>query len=179
MIKYLIILTLGIAFISCRTDYSAQTERIPIQVTEGKINIIQDTIVVKNWLTKVISDFVNSDYSEDVYDKLRASLTKDYYNYKYDAITLEYNEITEKEFNEKWNTKYETKYVGNGNFFTSVMDNGNIEIPVCRFIKSVADTVKIFNTVVHDLRWKTDYVFDIKVISIDNRLLIDDIKEYK
>lgn len=178
MIKYLIKLTVLIALISCGTDFSRRTEKIPQQDINVKINNMQDTIHIKKWLIKVITDYVNSDYSKVAIDNLRAALTEDYYNYKHDAITLEYSEMTEKEFNEKWKTKYDTKYVGSGGFFTSYMDNGNVEITVCNLLKSLGDSAKFFYTVVHDLRWKTDYKFDIKVILNDNKLLIDDVKEY-
>ncbi|WP_045465292.1 hypothetical protein [Sporocytophaga myxococcoides] len=59
------------------------------------------------------------------------------------------------------------------------MDNGNVEIPICTHIKSLGDTAQIFHTVVRDLRWETDYVHDITVIIKYNKLLIDDVKEYK
>lgn len=43
----------------------------------------------------------------------------------------------------------------------------------------MGDTAQIFHTVVPDLRWKTDYVMDITVVIKDNKLLIDDVREYK
>ncbi len=106
-------------------------------------------------------------------------MTEDYYNYKQEAITLEYSEMTEEEFHQKWKAKYDTRYVGSGGFFTSVKDNGNVEISICKHLKSLGDTAQIFHTVIRDLRWKTDYVMDITVVIKENNLLIDDVKEYK
>jgi hypothetical protein len=183
MIRCLIILTVSLALISCGSGFSAHTEQTntnpPKQESDVKTNIMQDTIQVKKWLTKVITDYVNSDDSKVAYDNLRKELTEDYYNYKYEAITSEYSEMTEKEFHEKWKAKYDTKYVGTGGFFTSVIDNGTVEVPVCSVLKSLGDTSKIFHTVVRDLRWKTDYLFDVTVVFKNNKLLIDDVKEYK
>ena len=179
MLKYFIKLTVLISVISCGTDFSRHTEKIPQQDISMKISIIQDTMYIKKWLIKVITDYVNSDDLKVTNENLRSALTDDYYNYKLEAITLEYSEMTEKEFQEKWKAKYDTKYVGSGGFFTSIMDNGDVEISDCKQLESLGDTAQIFHTVVHDLRWKTDYKLDIKVILKDNKLLIDDIKEYK
>jgi hypothetical protein len=183
MIKYLIIVTVMLALISCGTDFSGQAEQTksnpPKQESGVKTNIMQDTVHVKKWLTNVITEYVNSEKSKSTYANLEAALTEDYYNYKHEAITLEYSEMTKEEFHEEWKAKYDTKYVGNGGFFTYVMDNGNVEVTTCYVLKSLGDTAKVFHTVVRDLRWKTDYLFDVKVVSKNNKLLIDDVKEYK
>ncbi|MGN6646031.1 MAG: hypothetical protein ACTHJT_05835 [Cytophaga sp.] len=183
MVKHLIILTFFPVLISCGSGSSMKTKQINTdslkQENAIRSNAMQDTLLVKKWLTQVITDYVNSDDSKVAYDSLRTKLTEDYYNYKYEAITLEYSEMTEKEFHEKWKTKYQTKYVGTGGFFTPVIDNGTIEIIGCNVLKSFGDSCMIFYTAFRDLRWKTDYLFDVKVISRNNKLLIDDVKEYK
>lgn len=182
MIKNLILLIVSLILINCETDISDQNKKninSTKEQSEMKSNNIQDTIYVKKWLTKVIVDYVNGHYSKSADENLQAELTEDYYNYKHEAITLEYSDMTKEEFDKKWKSKYDTKYLGNGGFFTSVMDNGKVEIPICNLIKSLGDTAKIFHTVVHDLHWKTDYKFDIKVVYKNSKLLIDDVKEYK
>lgn len=61
-----------------------------------KASIIQDTVYIKKWLTKLITDYVNSDDLNVARENMRKSLTEDYY--KLDAITLEYSEMTEEDF---------------------------------------------------------------------------------
>ncbi|GAL86083.1 hypothetical protein MYP_3312 [Sporocytophaga myxococcoides] len=45
---------------------------------------------------------------------MRKALNEDYYTYKLDAITLEYSEMTEEDFHQKWKAKYDKRYVGRG-----------------------------------------------------------------
>jgi len=181
MIKCLVILTVSLILISCGTESSKQPEQTSANLSKQesyvKTNVLQDTVYVKKWLTKVITDYVNNNDSKSANNNLEAALTEDYSNYKHEAITLEYSEMTKEEFYEKWEAKYDTKYVGNGGFFTYVMDNGNVEVPSCYVLESLGDTAKVLHTVVRDLRWKTNYLFDIKVISKNNKLFIDDVKE--
>ncbi len=182
MIKFLIP-SVVLLLISCTSEFSAnhaETNNITAnQQSVMKISIIQDTVYVKKWLTKVIKDYINNDDLNVSHEHIRKTLTEDYYNYKLDAITLEYSEMTEEDFHQKWKAKYDTRYVGSGGFFTSVMDNGNVEIPTCTYLKSLGDTAQIFHMVVRDLRWEIDYVHDITVVIKNNKLLIDDVKEYK
>jgi len=62
-------------------------------------------------------------------------------------------------------------------FFTYVMDNENIEATVSNVLESFGNTAKVFHILVRNLRWKTDYLFDIKVVPENNKLLIDDVKK--
>jgi hypothetical protein len=170
MIKFLIVPTILLALISCGADFSAKSVQI---------KAIQDTTLIKNWLTKIIIDYLNGNDLKASYNNMQLALTDDYYNYKQDAINLEYGEeMTEEEFHQKWKAKYDTRYVGKGGFFNSAQDNGTIDIPVCTLLKSFGDTAKVFNVVIHDVRWKTDHVCDITVVSRDNQLFINDVKEY-
>jgi len=93
---------------------------------------------------------------------------------------LEYNdEMSEDEFHQKWKTKFDTKYVGNGGFFMSSQDSGTMEILSSTLLKSLGDTAQVFHVVIRDLHWKTNSVGDITVVSKDNKLYIADIKEYE
>jgi hypothetical protein len=87
--------------------------------------------------------------------------------------------MTEAEFNQKWKAKYNTKYVGKGGFFISAQDNGAIDIPICKHLRSLGDSAQIFHVVILDLRWKINYVRDITIVSKENKLFIDDVKEYE
>ena len=183
IIKYLIIPTFSLTLISCVANFSAESEQSKATTLKQdsivKTNIIQDTAQIKKWLTKVITDYLNSNNLNVAYNNMRNALTDNYYKYKQDAINLEYaEEITKEEFQQKWKAKYDTKYVGKGGFFISTQDNGTIDVLDCRLLKSLADTAQIFHVVIRDLRWKTDFVRDITIVSKDNKLLIDDVKEY-
>jgi PBP1b-binding outer membrane lipoprotein LpoB len=179
MRKYLYLIIVWIALFSCVNENTTQTKNNPKHELNTENIQLQDTVQVKKWLIKVITDYVNSEDSRSRDENLKKVLTADYYNYKIDALTLEYSEMTKQEFHDKWKTKYDTTYVGNGGFFTSVNDNGNVEVTVCRLLKINSDNSSIFHTVVHDLRWNTNYDFDIKIISKDNNILIDDVQERK
>jgi hypothetical protein len=183
MIKILIIPAIFLTLISC-TDFSANSEQIISNASKQEnvvnTNIIQDTTYIKNWLSEVIINYLNGDDLNVSYNNMRSALTDKYYNYKQDAINLEYGEeMTEEEFHQKWKAKYNTKYVGKGGFFISPQDNGKIEIPSCVLLKSLGDTAQIFHVVIHDLRWKSNYVRDITIVSKNNNLFIDDVKEYE
>lgn len=179
MNKYFFIVTAFIALNGCVNSNTTQEKINTKQELNREINQLGDTTNIKKWLSKIISDYVNNEDSKVADKNLKEVLTADYYEYKIDAITLEYSEMTKEEFHKKWKSKYDTRFVGNGGFFTSVMDNGNVEVAKCNLLKIYGDTAKIFYTVVHDLRWNKDYKFDIKTISKDNKILIDDVQEHK
>jgi hypothetical protein len=177
MRKYLYLIIVCIALFSCVNDNTTQIKNNSRHELNTENIQLQDTAQVKKWLIKVITDYVNSEDSKVRDENLQKVLTTDYYNYKIDAVTLEYSEMTKKEFHDKWKAKYDTRYVGKGGFFTSVGDNGNVEVTVCKLLKINTDNSKIFHTVVHDLRWNADYKFHIKIISKGNNLFIDDVQE--
>ena len=113
---------------------------------------------------------------------MRSSLTDNYYQYKQDAIDLEYDneiEMTEEQFHQKWNKVYDTKFVGKGGFFISTQDHGTVTVPVCRLINAISDTVQVYHLVICDLDFKNEFVRDIKVVMRNDQLFIDDIKEYE
>lgn len=179
MIKYFYILIFFLVLSASIFINTLQAKIIPVQKVKGKINQVQDTLYIINWLTKVITDYVNNEDLKIADKNLQKDLTVDYYNYKMDAITLEYSDMTKLDFHNKWKSKYNTKLVGNGGFFTSVIDHGNVKVKLCRLLKTERSNVNIYYTIVHDLRWKTDYKFYIKVIYKDKKLFIDDIQEQK
>ena len=153
MTKNFFIIIVWIAFNGCINYNIAQTKQNLSPGLTKEINQLADTVFVKKWLTKVITEYVNSEDLKLADKNLQEVLTADYYNYKIDAITLEYSEMTYEEFQDKWKSKYDTRYVGKGGFFTSIMDNGNVEISLCKLLKTQGDmkappkTVAIINRV--------------------------------
>ena len=183
IIKYLIIPTFLLTLCNFGAKFSETSDQsfatISKQDSIENINVIKDTVQVKKWLTKVITDYLNSNDLNVAYNNMRNALTDSYYNYRQDAINLEYgDQITEEEFHQKWKMKYDTKYVGKGGFFIPTQDHGTISIIECRLLNALSDKAQIYHLVIRDLRWKTDFVRDITVVSIHHKLFIDDIKEY-
>ena len=100
---------------SCSTD---------TQPTNQRLSNFPDTTTVKNWLVNVITEYLASDKGKESHDRLRTTLTSDYYNYKIEWITLEYNdEMTEAQFQQKWKSRYDSEHVRTGGFFISVYLN--------------------------------------------------------
>lgn len=146
MIKFLIISIVFLVMHGCTNEFPAKTKKINNHSEPKSVvntSIIKDTTLIKSWVTKIIIDFVNSDDLKAAYNKMHSKLTNNYYNYKQDAMNLEYSdEMTEEEFHKKWKAKYNTKYVGKGGFFISAQDNGTIGIPICKHLRSLGDSAQ-------------------------------------
>ena len=144
-------------------------------------NLLADTAQVKAWLTKVIEDYTHNDTSSNHFEVLRKSLTDDYYNYKQDALNMEYDSddtpLTAAGFQKKWQGKFNTKYVGPGGFIISAQDNGKIKVTL-HLIQQVDQQASLYKVFIEDLDFKSTYNRDIKVITQDGKFLIADIVEY-
>lgn len=138
--------------------------------------VFSDTNTVKNWLSKVIIDYRNQEQTVDADKKLKASLTRDYYQYKLMAITSEYDTLTNEQFDAYWKTKFQTQYVGKSGFFNWTQDSGPIEILKCNYVKQTTDTSVTFQVAIRDLQWQTTNNMDITVVSYKDTILIGDVK---
>lgn len=184
--KYFHILLTGFFLTSCSTKSAdVQQNGLVIEGNKEEIkvhNILQDTSKVKSWLIEIIEGYTNGVDLKAAYAKMRSSLTNEYYNYKQDAINLEYDSpegsMTEEEFNKKWSGKFNTKFVGKGGFFIASNDNGKVKVTTCLLLKNFGDTATLFHVVIDDLDFKTKFIRDFKVIGRDNKLFISDIIEY-
>ncbi len=148
----------------------------------GTNKLLTDTAKVKAWLIGVIENYTNSQDPKHAFENLKKSLTDNYYNYKQDAINLEYDNgdtaINEQTFKKKWKDKYNIKYVGNGGFMISAQDNGKIKVTKCTFIKNLGQNASLYKVLIEDLDFKTKFNRDIKVVTVNNKLFIDDVIEY-
>lgn len=181
MTRFVFISAILIIMISCKTGSSTKknSDSAPVKNIAEENKMLQDSTLIKTWLTNVILDYLNSDDLKADYNNMRLALTDDYFEYKQDAIGLEYgDEMTEDEFHQKWKTKYDTKYVTKGGYFVSSQDYGKIEIDKCNFVKVIGDSGQVYHVVMRDLHWNTDYVRDFTIIKQGNKFLIDDVKEY-
>jgi hypothetical protein len=174
MLKRVLITATFLTCAGCMSESSTGQSQEPVTAP----GILQDTSFIKNWLTKVLTGYVNGDDPKVAYDNLRAALTEDYHNYKLDAIALEYSDMTDEEFSKKWNDRYNTRYVGKGGFFFSTQDSGPVEVTSCVLMESLADTAKIFRVEIRDPHRKTLKTGDFMIVVKGNKLLIDDVKEY-
>lgn len=182
--RLFIILTIMLALDGCSADSSSGSEhltKIPEErYTISTSSISLDTSRVKSWLTNLIVDYTTNNDLKAAYKNMRSSLTDNYYNYKQDAINLEYDTtMTEEQFHQKWKLRYDTKFVGKGGFFISTQDNGKIAVPVCRLLSSIGDTALVYHVIIRDLDFKTDFTRDITVVARDKQYFVDDVKEFE
>lgn len=128
----------------------------------------------KKWLVKTIE----TNFNKDTY-KMSDMTTKAYAEYKIDAINIEYdNGLTEEKFKQKWQNKFDIKYVGNNGFLVPSQDYGKIKVTSCVFLSETKDKEYIFETIISDLTFNQNYKRDIKVIPSGKSFLIADVKEY-
>ncbi len=190
MTRLFLTTTFALIFAACSTNSShditnTDTTTATI-ITETKRDasnsVLTDTAKVKTWLIGVIEDYTNSQDLKHNFENLKKSLTDNYYNYKQDAINLEYDNgdttVSEEAFKKKWQDKYNIKYVGNGGFLISAQDNGKIKVTKCNFIKNVGKNASLYGVLIEDLDFKTKFKRDIRVLTVDKKLFIDDVIEY-
>lgn len=190
MLRLFSALAIGLALTACSADQShdgekpaATTPALPTQPeSNSATNVLEDTTKVKTWLTGVIEAYPNSEDPNLGFQNLKKSLTADYYTYKQDAINLEYDDsdtaMTEDDFKKKWQGKYNTKLVGNGGFIISAQDNGKVKVTKCNFIKNLGQEAALYKVRIDDLDFKATYNRDVKVVTVNNQLFIDDVLEY-
>jgi len=175
----IIIMIVPLLFSNCENSKPKKTEQSNSKQIKQETNDNNrlDTTAVKKWLDKVIIDYGNGSDLKLVDHNLTLALTDDYYKYKLEAITLEYSDMTWEEFERKWESKYNTSFVGNGVFFGLTPDHGNIEISSCNLLNTFGDSSQIYRVIIRDTHWKINYLTDIKIVSRGQKLLIDDIIE--
>lgn len=185
MTKIYLLIFLALACASCSTNTPADTNHVDTVLTgaqkryETANNLLADTLKVKQWLSNAIESYTNDEDVATSSKTLRNSLTDSYYNYKLDAISLEYDSDTlAAEKFKKWQGKYDTRYVGSGGFIISAQDNGKVKVTSCNYFKESGQNASIYRVVIEDLDYKAKFNRDIKVIVQNGRLLIDDIIEY-
>jgi len=184
--KYFIVLTLPVlTLLSCsrykgRSHNNADSK--PSQSFNSKDILHQfDSTAVTKWLTNVIIHYAQNTDTKDGYNEFTSNLTDEYSNYKHEemGIGYGYSDMTIEEFNKKWSYKYNTMYAGSRNFFGLAQDHGEVKIPKCKLIKTLGDSIVVYNVIVRDVTWDIDVIQDIKIVKRGNKLLIDDVIEYK
>jgi len=133
----------------------------------------------KKWLEKSIKNYFKEDL-ESLDKEMQEITTKDYYEYKTDAMNVDMDvngSLTLKEFQDKWKGKFDTGKAGiDSGFLISGQDWINIEVRSCDLTSS-SDNNYVFNVVLADDGFKAKYSRQIKVIKTDNKFLIADVIE--
>lgn len=149
-----------------------QTEEKALQ--DNQSNEAEDA---KKWLERSIVDYFKADIG--IGEKnLQKITTKDYFDYKTDATNVDLDvdgSLTEKEFQNKWKSKFDTSKAGIGiGFLIPAQDWINIEVESCDLKSSTKDGY-IFNVVLRDDGYKAHYPSVIKVIKENGSFLIADV----
>lgn len=131
----------------------------------------------KKWLEKSIVDYFKADIGNGE-KNLQKITTKDYFDYKTDAMNVDLDvdgSLIEKEFKEKWKSKFDTRKAGMGiGFLIPSQDWINIEVDSCD-LKSSSKDEYIFNVVLRDDGFKAYYPSVIKVVKENGSFLIADV----
>ncbi|MCW1962862.1 hypothetical protein [Chryseobacterium viscerum] len=154
---------------------------------EIKTQQIQEKVVLHNesneaeeaqkWLKTSIVDYFKADIGNEE-KNMQKITTKDYFDYKTDATNVDLDvdgSLTEKEFQDKWKSKFDTSKAGIGvGFLISAQDWDKIEVGSCE-LKSSSKDEYIFNVVLTDNSFKAQYPSVIKVIKENGSFLIADV----
>jgi hypothetical protein len=182
MNKIYLLITL-LYLVSCQKNQEQKGE----VKTQESVN--QDTLVsdisskaltqsdlAQKWLTAKIEE--NFKTPDGLIDSI---CTKNYAEYKSDAIGVEYDGgLTQKTFEKKWKGKFDVKHVGIGTgFLISGQDWTKIKVTKCELSPLKLKEGYLFETEIGDIGTvTTTYKRDIKVVSSGNSFLIADVLEY-
>lgn len=156
---------------------------------DGEIQPIKEKVVLHNesneaeeaqkWLEKSIVDYFKADIGSEE-KNMQKITTKDYFDYKTDATNVNLDvdgSLTDKEFQDKWKSKFDTSKAGVGiGFLISAQDWNSIEVESCD-LKSSSRDEYIFNVVLRDDGFKAQYPSVIKVVKENGSFLIADVRQ--
>lgn len=154
------------------SEYKAPLKENPI--SENKTNEPEDA---KKWLTESIEKFFKTDLST-MDSAMQNITTKDYYEYKTDATNVEMDtdgSLTEKEFDQKWKNRFDTKKAGiDVGFLISGQDWNEIKVSKCNFISQDGNNY-LFDVILEDKEYKAEYPIQVKVVKEKEGFLIADV----
>ncbi|MES2278251.1 MAG: hypothetical protein V4592_19630 [Bacteroidota bacterium] len=130
----------------------------------------------KEWLLSNITRFLKENPLKDD----TVMFTKQYLEYKHDAIGRDFDGLTNEQFIKKWKGKYDTKLVNSNSILLGQQDQVNPKITHFQLKNKNADNSFIFNVIIEDADTEDKYVHtrDVKVIAKGNTFVISDILEY-
>jgi len=175
----LIILSLLFLILSCKEE----NKNVTIKANQApKENIItkpepNESEDAKKWLTESIEKFFKTDLST-MDSEMQNITTKDYYEYKTDATNVEMDtdeSLTEKEFDQKWKNRFDTKKAGiDVGFLISGQDWNEIKVSKCNFISQDGNNY-LFDVILEDKEYKAEYPIQVKVVKEKEGFLIADV----
>lgn len=129
----------------------------------------------KNWIKSKVESYFNND---SLFLKGFSSLcTKQYAEFKQDAISIEYDGMTENEFKAKWGRRY-SKYAGIGDGFMIAGTNyGKILITKCEFKNRTEMGNYLYDVVITDTVFNSTFVRQIILNKTRDSFLIDNVLE--
>lgn len=166
--------------IACKEGKKEIKTDVKPQQTEEKVvlnNESNESEDAEKWLKKNIVDYFKADIGSEE-KNMQKITTKDYFDYKTDATNVEMDvdgSLTEKEFQNKWKSKFDTNKAGIGvGFLISAQDWNTIEVESCE-LKSSSKDEYIFHVVLKDDGFKAQYPSVIKVVKENGSFLIADV----
>lgn len=185
--KKLLICSVFIVF-SCQEKKENKTNENLVEVSKKDISESKvestpklnshDAIDAQAWLKHTIESYFAN---EDSQDKVMKSITtKDYYEYKTDAMNVDIDvdgSLTEKQFYEKWKSKFDVKkVVFDSGFLISGQDWNKIFVSKNELINE-ENTSYLFDVIMVDEGNKVKYPRTIKVVRQGDKFLIADVWE--
>jgi len=166
--------------IACKEGKKEIKVDVKPQQTEEKVvlnNESNESEDGEKWLEKSIVDYFKADIGSEE-NNMQKITTKDYFEYKTDATNVDMDvdgSLTEKEFQDKWKSKFDTNKAGIGvGFLITAQDWDKIEVGSCD-LKSSSKDEYIFNVVLTDNSFKAKYPSVIKVVKQNGSFLIADV----
>jgi hypothetical protein len=186
MRKPTLCILLGVLTTACQDQHADQQTTAPASAVAARDTppAAPDTAAARarQWLVASIEDNFNTENKAEDNIEMRngqSIYTRQYRDYKLDAIQLEYGgEEEEKAFLTKWQGRYNPKYVGQAGFLFSGQDNGQVKVTRCRLKERTKDKAFLFDVATRDVTYKIDAKGDIKVVETAEGFKIDDVLEY-
>lgn len=177
MIKNIIIVSL---FLTVACKDVKKTNDLNFVKENPEVSNNSEAEAAKEWLKKNIIAYFKADISDQ--QKIMQDITtKDYYQYKTDATNVDLDvdgSLTLKQFQQKWGSKYNTKYAGiNTGFLISAQDWINIEVRKCELDAIAGNDAFVFDVELTDEGAKSIFSRKIGVVKKDNKFMIADVLE--
>ncbi|MGN6180126.1 MAG: hypothetical protein ACTHNW_13140 [Mucilaginibacter sp.] len=138
---------------------------------------------VRKWLIYSIEHRYNykGNRPEDTTIKM---YTKQYEEFKRDAIGRDFDGLTEKQFTDKWRGKYNLKFVTSNSILIGQQDWTKIVVRKCILKKRLPNRALMFSVLIEDdhdypdVKGHLKHNRDIEVIPYGNTFIIDNVLEY-
>ncbi|MDQ0593837.1 hypothetical protein QFZ37_002206 [Chryseobacterium ginsenosidimutans] len=175
----LIILSSLFLILSCKEENKNTTIKTNQASKENIIKKLEpnESESAKKWLTENIEKFFKTDLST-IDSAMQNITTKDYYEYKTDATNVEMDtdgSLTEKEFDQKWKSKFDTKKAGiDVGFLISGQDWNEIKVLKSNLI-SQDGNIYLFDVILKDKEYKAEYPIQVKVVKEKEGFRIADV----